>query len=61
MLRLVPLTDMGTDFGLRKLADRASQQLLIVGQPEVHRRPERTTTDPAAGTLTPADPALVLE
>ena len=38
MLRLVPLPDVRTHLGLRKLAHGAPEQLLLLGQPEVHIR-----------------------
>ena len=37
MLRLVPLHDVRPDLGLRELADGPPQNLLLLGEPEVHR------------------------
>ena len=42
VLRLVPLPDVRADFGLGELAHRAPQQLLLLGQPEVHLTPSLT-------------------
>ena len=36
VLRLVPLADVGPDFGFRELAHAAAQQLLLFGRTEVH-------------------------
>ena len=37
MLRLVPLHDVWTNFGLREFSDTAAEKILLVGKREVHR------------------------
>ena len=37
MLRVVPLPHVRADFRVRELADGAPEQLLLLGQAEIHR------------------------
>ncbi len=37
VLRLVPLPDVGANLGFGEFADGSAEQLLLFGQPEIHR------------------------